>query len=114
MVEEAAAFLDQKALEHQVVEEAAVGLQWVHLVVVEVAEVVEVPVFRSLEVEVVAVEDQVELIYPSAVPVVVQAVVVVEVLHFLMAPVVLKLDFGLVCDSEFLMYLISNHTVLTC
>ena len=59
-------------------------------------EVVEVLVPRNLEAEEVAAEDQVELIFPSAVqadPVVVLVVVAVqEVLQILVVPAVLELE----------------------
>ena len=59
-------------------------------------EVVEVLVPRNLEAEEVAAEDQVELIFPSAVqadPVVVQGVVAVqEVLQILVVPAVQELE----------------------
>ena len=59
-------------------------------------EVVEVLVPRNLEAEEVAAEDQVELIFPSAVqadPVVVLAVVAVqEVLQILVVPAVQELE----------------------
>ena len=59
-------------------------------------EVVEVLVPRNLEAEEVAAEDQVELIFPSAVQadlVVVQGVVAVqEVLQILVVPAVLELE----------------------
>ena len=57
---------------------------------------VEVLVLRNLEAEEVAAEDQVELIFPSAVqadPVVVLVVVAVqEVLQILVVPAVLELE----------------------
>ena len=79
-------------------------------------EVVEVLVPRNLEAEEVAAEDQVELIFPSAVqadPVVVLAVVAVqEVLQILVVPAVQELEVNLVLMAWYLM--ITDHTALTC
>ena len=83
-------------------------------------EVAAVQALQTLEVEVVAVEDQVGLIFPSVVPVVQVArvvVQVVEVLHFLVVVAVVPvLEVNLVLlvlfPSE--MYQILDHTESTC